>query len=60
MRISDAEFVEKQQKYQRVHHKLRRLYIIEIFDKHFGKHDNIIPYYWLPKWNGNVGSHLQE
>ena len=36
-------------------HKSKKHYIIDkIFDKYFGKHDNIIPYYWLPKWNGNV------
>lgn len=55
VRISDAEFVEKQQKYQHSPPQIKEaLYYREIFDKHFGKHDNIIPYYWLPKWNGNV------
>ena len=55
VRISDAEFVKKQQKYQHSPPQIKEaLYYREIFDKHFGKHDNIIPYYWLPKWNGNV------
>ena len=25
-----------------------------IFDKHYKNYDNAIPYYWMPKWSGNL------
>lgn len=30
------------------------LYYRIIFDKYFNGQDTIIPYYWLPKWSGNI------
>ena len=55
IRISDEEFQKKQKKYINNPPQIKEaLYYREIFDKYFSKHDNIIPYYWLPKWNGNV------
>ena len=25
-----------------------------IFDKYYKGYDNAIPYYWMPKWSGNI------
>ena len=30
------------------------LWYREIFNKYYPSRDNIIPYFWLPKWNGNI------
>lgn len=30
------------------------LYFRSIFQKHYGGRDAVIPYYWLPRWCGNV------
>ena len=30
------------------------LYFRELFNKHFSGRDKTIPYYWLPKWSGNL------
>ena len=30
------------------------LYYRTIFEKHFPGRDTIIPYYWVPKWSGDV------
>lgn len=36
-------------------HTKEALYFRTMFDKKFGKHNDVlIPYYWLPKWSGNI------
>ena len=30
------------------------LYFRDIFNKHYPGRDNLIPYYWLPKWSGDT------
>ena len=30
------------------------LYFRELFNKHYPGRDKTIPYYWLPKWSGNL------
>ena len=30
------------------------LYYRNIFSKFYGNRDKVIPYYWLPKWSGDV------
>ena len=30
------------------------LYYREIYNKYYKNYDSIIPYYWLPKWSGNI------
>lgn len=30
------------------------LYYRDIFNKRFGDRDDLIPYYWLPKWSGDI------
>ena len=53
--ITDEEFEESASKYKHNPPKLKEaLYYRRIFDKHFSNRDSIIPYYWLPKWNGEI------
>ena len=53
--ISDEEFEKRRIKYPHNTPTIKEaLYYREIFHKHFPNNDNIIPYYWLPKWNGNI------
>jgi len=53
--ISDEEFETRRIKYTHNTPAIKEaLYYREIFHKYFPNNDNILPYYWLPKWNGNV------
>ncbi|AYV84840.1 MAG: asparagine synthase (glutamine-hydrolysing) [Hyperionvirus sp.] len=53
---TDTQFTEKQKTYtHNVPPSKEALYYREIFETHFGKGlDHIIPYYWLPKWCGDI------
>jgi asparagine synthase (glutamine-hydrolysing) len=57
-KYTNDEFKEKQKKY--VHNippSKEALYYREIFEKYFGQRKDVvqvIPYFWLPKWNGNI------
>lgn len=54
-KISDDEFKEFQDSHPHNPPQLKEsMYYRQIFEKHYGKHDNIIPHFWLPKWNGNI------
>ena len=54
-KISDEEFKEFQDSHPHNPPQLKEsMYYRQIFEKHYGKHDTIIPHFWLPKWNGNV------
>ena len=53
--ISDEEFETRRIKYSHNTPAIKEaLYYREIFHKYFPNNDNIIPYYWLPKWNGDI------
>lgn len=54
--ISDSYFKKKISMYEHCKPTSKEaLYFREKFDDMFGKHsDHLIPYYWLPKWCGNI------
>jgi asparagine synthase (glutamine-hydrolysing) len=53
--ISDEEFETRRIKYTHNTPTIKEaLYYREIFHKYFPNNGNIIPYYWLPKWNGDI------
>ena len=53
--MTDEYFEENKNKY---HHNTPVLkesfYYREIFEKHYGGFDNVIPYFWMPKWCGDM------
>ena len=52
---TDAEFKQKQNKYEKNKPMLKEsLYYRELFANDYKLQDNIIPYYWLPKWCGDI------
>lgn len=53
---SDKEFNLEVQKYEHCKPLTKEaLYYRKIYEKHFGTNtDHLIPYYWLPKWSGNI------
>jgi len=53
--FSDEEFLESCKKY-RENPPLSKesLWFREIFNKHYKNQNKTIPYYWLPKWSGNI------
>lgn len=54
-KISDSYFEENRYKYEfNSPISKEALYFREQFENIFGKHDKIIPRYWLPKWCGDV------
>ena len=53
--ISDEEFENLKNKYTYNKPVLKEsLYYRIIFDKYFNGFDNVIPYYWMPKWCGEM------
>ena len=30
------------------------LYFRELYNKYYKNRDSLIPYYWLPKWSGDI------
>jgi asparagine synthase (glutamine-hydrolysing) len=54
--ISDEEFEKNKDKYK--HNKpdtKEKYYYRKIFEEYYGsKSEKVIPYYWLPKWCGNI------
>ncbi len=52
---SDEEFKTLQKKYSWNKPLFKEaLYYREIFNKYFHNRDKTIPYYWLPKWSGDI------
>lgn len=52
---TDEEFVKKSANYKYNPPLFKEaLYYREIFSKYYSSRDNTIPYYWLPKWSGNI------
>lgn len=52
---TDEEFKQKQNKYEKNKPMLKEsLYYRELFANDYKLQDNIIPYYWLPKWCGDI------
>ena len=52
---TDKEFVKLSSKYTCNPPLFKEaLYYREIFNKFYQNRDNTIPYYWLPKWSGNI------
>ena len=51
--ISDDEFECESQKYQYNRPMMKESYYYrKIFEKYYKQFENVIPYYWLPKWCG--------
>ncbi len=46
--LEDFRRIRKEQK------QAEKDYYKYIFDKYYSGYDNIIPYYWMPKWSGNL------
>ena len=55
-KISDEEFKQFQETHLHNTPQLKEsMYYRQIFEKYYGdKHSNIIPHFWMPKWNGNI------
>ena len=52
---TDDQFEELKNKYRWNPPMFKEaLYYRELFNKHFNGRDKTIPYYWLPKWSGNL------
>jgi asparagine synthase (glutamine-hydrolysing) len=52
---TDEEFKERSSKYHWNPPLFKEaLYYREVFNKYYSGRDKTIPYYWLPKWSGNV------
>ena len=53
--ISDEEFLNNKCKYTHNTPEIKEAYYYrKIFEETFKNRSNILPYYWLPKWSGNV------
>ena len=53
--ISDEYFENNKNKYTHNTPVLKEsFYYREIFEFYFNKFDNVIPYFWMPKWCDNV------
>lgn len=53
--ISEDEYINLKNNYSwNVPKTKESLYFREIFNKFYKNHDNVIPYYWLPKWCGDI------
>ena len=55
-KITDDEFKQFQETRPHNTPQLKEsMYYRQVFEKYYGeKHSNIIPHFWLPKWNGNI------
>ena len=52
---TDDQFKELQNKYSWNPPRFKEaLYFRELFNKHFPGREKTIPYYWLPKWSGDI------
>ena len=55
MLISDDEFLQSKDKYSHNPPQIKEAYYYrKIFEETFNQRSSILPYYWLPKWSGNV------
>jgi asparagine synthase (glutamine-hydrolysing) len=55
MLITDTEFLSQKDQYEHDTPKTKEAYYYrKIFTKYYGKHQNLTPYQWLPKWCGEV------
>lgn len=53
--MTDEYFEENKNKYQHNTPVLKEsFYYREIFEKHYEGFDNVIPYFWMPKWCGDM------
>jgi asparagine synthase (glutamine-hydrolysing) len=54
--VSDEEFEEMRTRYKfNGPDSKEKYYYRKVFELHFGgKAEGVIPYYWLPKWSGNI------
>ena len=53
--ISDEEFLNNKCKYTHNTPEIKEAYYYrKIFEETFKNRSSILPYYWLPKWSGNV------
>ena len=53
--MTDEYFQENKNKYKHNTPVLKEsFYYREIFEKHYGGFHNVIPYFWMPKWCGDM------
>ena len=53
-RITDEEFEAEAPTYYNPPKFKEALYYRRVFSKLFNERDNTVPYYWLPKWSGDI------
>jgi asparagine synthase (glutamine-hydrolysing) len=52
---TNSEFKEKKNKYVHLPPQFKEaLYYREIYDKNYTGREKLTPYYWLPRWSGNI------
>lgn len=52
---SDEEFIKLKKKYEWNPPMFKEsLYFRELYNKYYKNRDSLIPYYWLPKWSGDI------
>jgi asparagine synthase (glutamine-hydrolysing) len=55
MLVTDTEYESQKSQYEHDTPKTKEAYYYrKIFTKYYGKHQNLTPYQWLPKWCGDV------
>jgi asparagine synthase (glutamine-hydrolysing) len=53
--VSDKEFKKEAKMFEHNTPFTKEAYYYrKIFNKYYGKHDNVIPYFWMPRWSGDV------
>ena len=54
-KVSDEEFEDRKDSFGgSTPHMKEAYYYRKVFTSHYGKHQNLTPYQWLPKWCGDV------
>lgn len=54
-RYTDFDLQQAQEKYKWNPPQIKEaLYYRDVFAKHYPQREQTIPYYWLPKWSGNI------
>ncbi len=54
-KVSDSEFQTKAADFVHDTPKTKEAYYYrKVFSQHYGKHQNLTPYQWLPKWCGDI------
>ncbi len=52
--VSDEEFVQNKNSFEKVPLTKEAYFYAKVFHQYYGKHSELTPYQWLPKWCGDV------